>query len=405
MTHVIALDVSKGKSNVVLYEESVCQSEFEIMHTKLGFQTLLDVVNSCPASPDIVYESTGIYSKVIDRFCAENNLSFYCLNPYLAKRQLDQGSLRNWKTDKHDAHKLAQSHLRNDRVACTSPTSIYSSLRSLCRFYTEVDEFAQRTRIRLHNALHQCFPELDYLIDNRILSYSLAFIKAFPHPDIVLKTSKTKIKNFIKRNAAKKMSDDKATEIALRIINFAKNSYPAVSSSDIQIEKIGYFSDQLQELLSKKESLAKQLINLARQSKEFHSFASFPGIGELSAALIIGELGDLNRFDSPKKINAYIGIDIRRYQSGTFIGHDHINKCGNSNARKIFYVVISNMIKQQRWRPNHIVDYYYKLKEPPYSKKHKVATVACINKLIKCLYAMALKGTVYNYQHAKALTG
>lgn len=63
------------------------------------------------------------------------------------------------------------------------------------------------------------------------------------------------------------------------------------------------------------------------------------------------------------------------------------------------------MIKQQRWRPNHIVDYYYKLKEPPYSKKHKVATVACINKLIKCLYAMALKGTVYNYQHAKALTG
>lgn len=110
MTHVIALDVSKGKSNVVLYEESACQSEFEIMHTKLGFQTLLDVVNSCPIPPDIVYESTGIYSKVIDRFCAENNLSFYCLNPYLAKRQLDQGSLRNWKTDKHDAHKLAQSH-------------------------------------------------------------------------------------------------------------------------------------------------------------------------------------------------------------------------------------------------------------------------------------------------------
>ena len=36
-----------------------------------------------------------------------------------------------------------------------------------------------------------------------------------------------------------------------------------------------------------------------------------------------------------------------------------------------------------------------KLKEQPYYKKHKVATVACINKLIKSLYAMALKGTVY----------
>jgi hypothetical protein len=45
-----------------------------------------------------------------------------------------------------------------------------------------------------------------------------------------------------------------------------------------------------------------------------------------------------------------------------------------------------------------------KLKERPYSKKHKVATVACINKLIKSLYAIALKGTVYKYPQNKKLT-
>lgn len=45
-----------------------------------------------------------------------------------------------------------------------------------------------------------------------------------------------------------------------------------------------------------------------------------------------------------------------------------------------------------------------KLKEQPYYKKHKVATVACINKLIKSLYAMALKGTVYKYPQNKKLT-
>lgn len=48
------------------------------------------------------------------------------------------------------------------------------------------------------------------------------------------------------------MSDDKANELALCIINFANSSYPSVSSTDIQVEKIGYFSDQLQELLAKK---------------------------------------------------------------------------------------------------------------------------------------------------------
>ena len=77
MKYVIPLDVSKGKSNVVLYEESTCLSEFEIFHTRLGFQTLLATVNSCPNPPDIGYESTGIYSKVIDRLCTEKQLSFF----------------------------------------------------------------------------------------------------------------------------------------------------------------------------------------------------------------------------------------------------------------------------------------------------------------------------------------
>lgn len=173
MKYIIALDVSKGKSNVVLYKETICLAEFEISHTKSGFQILLDVVNSCVTSPDIVYESTGIYSKVIDRFCEINQLTFYCLNPYLAKRQIDKDTLRSWKTNTHDAHKLAQSHLRNHRVSCETPGLTYASLRHLSRFYAEIDEYAQLTRMRLHNAIEQCFPELNSLIENRILSHSL----------------------------------------------------------------------------------------------------------------------------------------------------------------------------------------------------------------------------------------
>ncbi|WP_317913281.1 transposase [Carnobacterium maltaromaticum] len=44
---------------------------------------------------------------------------------------------------------------------------------------------------------------------------------------------------------------------------------------------------------------------------------SIPGIGELTAALLISELGDIRRFHSNKQLNAYVGIDIRTYQPGT----------------------------------------------------------------------------------------
>lgn len=57
------------------------------------------------------------------------------------------------------------------------------------------------------------------------------------------------------------------------------------------------------------------------------------------------------------------------------------------------------MIRQQKSAPNHIVDNYYKLKKQPVSKKDKVATVACMNKLLKCMHSMVRNHTKYDYAY------
>lgn len=68
------------------------------------------------------------------------------------------------------------------------------------------------------------------------------------------------------------------------------------------------------------------------------------------------------RFENHKQVNAFAGIDIRRYQSGKFLAKDHINKRGNKHLRKLLYIVVMNMLKQQHVSQNHLVDYYQKLK-------------------------------------------
>mgnify|MGYP000099192729 CR=1 FL=1 len=138
----------------------------------------------------------------------------------------------------------------------------------------------------------------------------------------------------------------------------------------------------------------------AEGSPCFLLYQTFPGIGALTAALLLGELGDITRFKTHKQLNAFVGIDIRRYQSGKYTGQDRINKRGNPKARKIIFFTIRNMIRQQRAAPNHIVDYYYKLKKQPIPKKDKVATVACMNKLLKCMHAMVRAHTEYDYAYA-----
>lgn len=202
------------------------------------------------------------------------------------------------------------------------------------------------------------------------------------------------------KSTTKKISENRAKQKANQIIEYAKESYPAVSPNSVQTQKVQYYARHLHRLLEEKENISKQMIEKAKQLLEFEVLTSFPGIGEISAALFIGEVGDITRFSNHKKVNAFIGIDIRRYQSGKYAGQDHINKRGNPKGRKILYFIVRNMIRQQKAAPNHIVDYYYKLKKQPHPKKDKVAVVACMNKLLKCIHSMVRNNTKYDYSYA-----
>ncbi|MCD7137625.1 transposase, partial [Limosilactobacillus balticus] len=154
----------------------------------------------------------------------------------------------------------------------------------------------------------------------------------------------------------------------------------------------------------KKEEVIKRMESIAQLLPEYGLYYSFPGIGKQTAAQLMGELGDISRFDNSNQLNAYVGIDIRRHHSGTYAGQDHINKRGNPIARKLLYFTIGNMIRQQHVNPNHIVEYYYRLKEKrPYPKLNKVAMVACMNKTLKCLLSMIKHHEKYHYRYTDSM--
>ncbi len=99
-------------------------------------------------------------------------------------------------------------------------------------------------------------------------------------------------------------------------------------------------------------------------------------------------------------LNAFAGIDIRRFQSGKTFFRDKINKRGNKHLRKLLFLVIQNMIKQRRYGQNHIVEYYDKLKTQPYNKCHKVASIAYVNKLLKNIFFLITHNMNYDYRLA-----
>jgi transposase len=402
MQHVVALDVSMGKSTIVIYNRYCkCEFEGEIFHKKSSFEVLHEKLQTLTEqdgkAPEIVFEATGVYSASLERFFQTKGYRYHRINPLEANIQM--ASMRRQKTDKSDAHELAKSHFKVLRRVKYQEEDYYTQMRALTRYYNELDSEITNLFSRLHSILQLSFPELEKLFSKRS-SLFLNIVQLYPHPDEVLACSKTIIRNRLKANTRKNLSLSRAETKGIALLEAAKDSYPAISKDDVRCNQVREYAKRIADLKEKKEQLVKQMVGLSKERTEFKIFISFPGIGEATAVRLIGELGDIRRFQNHKQINAYVGIDIRRYQSGNTYYKDKINKRGNNKLRKILFYMIQNMITLRRFGGNHFVDYYYKLKTQPQGKPHKVASIACVNKFLKVAFHLITQNITYDYESA-----
>ncbi|MGC4379455.1 IS110 family transposase [Fictibacillus sp. Mic-4] len=402
MKHVVALDVSMGKSTMVIYNQyRQCVVEKEIKHNRPSFEQLHEILQALTQqdgqTPEIIFEATGVYSKSLERFFQDYNYTYCRINPLEANLQM--ASMRRQKTDKGDAHELAKSHFRVKRKQTYQEEEYYQQMRGLTRYYDELESEITHLYSRLHAILQLSFPELERLFTKRSALF-LNIVQLYPHPDEVLAHSKTVIRNRLKANTRKNLSLKRAEEKGIALLEAAKTSYPAISKEDIRCEQVKDYANRIADLKEKKEKLVKQMVELSKERLEYQVLRSFPGIGETTAVRIIGELGDIRRFKNHKKLNAYVGIDIMRYQSGNTFYKDKINKRGNNKLRKILFFMIKTMITLRKKTENHLVEYYDKLKTQPQRKPHKVASVACINKFLKVAFHLITHGILYDYETA-----
>lgn len=401
MKHVIALDVSKGKSTVAIYDAyRQCEYEGELYHTRVDFDRLHKRIEDIKLldgqSPDIVFEATGVYSKPVEAFFKEYGYAYCRMNPLEANLQM--AKMRRNKTDISDAHELAKTHFKMERETTYIQDDYYEQMRAMTRYYDEIEEEIILLKSRMHAILHLSFPELEQLITPSSALF-LNIVQLYPHPELLLVHSKTIIKNRLKANTRKNLSLARAEAKAAVLLEAAQNSYPAIKVNDIRCSQVCDYAARIADLLEKKDLLVRQMVELSEGRKEYLIYRSIPGIGDSTACRLIGEIGDIRRFKNAKQLNAYAGIDIMRYQSGTTQYRDRINKRGNKHLRKILYFMVCAML-MAKGKPNHFVDYYYKLKKQPQRKPHKVAIVACINKFLKVTFQLLKQDILYDYESA-----
>ncbi len=97
----------------------------------------------------------------------------------------------------------------------------------------------------------------------------------------------------------------------------------------------------LLEYIKHLSKLEEEIDALVKNIEEYKIIQSIPGIGEKIAATIISEIGEIDRFNHPKKLVAFAGIDPSVFESGTFKGtNNRITKRGSSRLRHALFTSV-----------------------------------------------------------------
>lgn len=394
MRTVFGIDVSKASSEVAILVNGEKVHGYTMPNDAIGFTRLLDDLKTVH-TPEIVFEATGVYSRRLQAFLEENGYAYTRLNPLEAKKQLD--SLRVRKTDKIDAEKLAQSQFVLNRKPTYVQQEIYQYLRDLSRFYQNLTEDIVRTKNRLHKVLQVTFPELESLLSTPTGEQYWNLVMAFPCKEFVLDQTNSELMHSICQSTSKRISDKRVAFLTDKLTELAKQSYCAVKKSSPMMEEVRYYAQELLRLSNRRQTVLDEMVTFAQPLPEYEILLSIPGIAETTATSIIGELGDIRRFQSANQINAFIGIDLRHYESGNFLAKEQITKRGNPYARKILFKCIHNIAAASHTNPCHIADFYEKRKRQSQMTSTKPHTIASIHRLIRTMYYLITHNKLYDY--------
>lgn len=390
MKTVLSVDVAKGKSMFMLMNNDgeILIDSIEIKHNLENFNNLKKQVETFKIRDLTVFmESTGIYHLPVERYFKENGFNTLVINSLTTKNNYD--TIRKTKTDKKDCFRLAKLFFVNEvEYHDLSKKDLYANLKAMTRQYFYLTQVNVSCKNRYKRLINICFPELEIIFkSSRIYEETaLNFIKVFPHADIIKEKRIDALYNNLYRTNAR--HDYFYKRLAQQIKEVANNSYPGIDKEHADVRNLSDMACILQENIKTLNELKEKMIELAKQSEYFKIINSFYGIGEVLAAELLGELGDITRFDNHKQLIAFCGLDPTIIQSGKSINvHGAISKRGDKYARWILFNISQMVVKLGHQCPEHPVYNYYLMKKAE-GKHYYESLTACSTKILRMLYTM-----------------
>jgi transposase len=372
------IDIAKYKHAVSCMDEQgqVIQASFTITNTRAGFDALHQALKALGERVTIGLEATGHYWLALYDDLTRNHYPVIVLNPMQVAAYRKSG-IRKVKRDASDAVWIADYI----RIANLPPSEqslpVFLQLRELSRFRFRLTEQVGDLKRKLLTILDRVFPEYDRLFSNVFLQASRAVLQEAVSAQQFAEFDLQELTDLLTEASRGRLGQKTAEKIQQQ----ARQSVGIAFLTDAVHLEMRCLLAQLELLDDQRKQIDQAITELMQQIPQH--ITSIPGIGPVTGAAILAEIGDIQRFETVDKLVAYAGIDASVYQTGQFeASESHMSKRGSPYLRHALWMAATAALLHDQ----SLKTYYQKKRDE--GKHHGTALGAVCRKLLARIFVV-----------------
>ena len=373
--------------------QELSKKVFRFNNSQEGFQSFLAYINTyttIASAQQIIVgcEPTGHYWFNLARYLEENNIKLALVNPYHVKqiKELDDNSPK--KTDLKDPKTIAKLVVDGRYSYPYLPEGIYADLREAVSSRERIVKELNAITNRIKRWLKIYFPEYLVVYKNFSAESGLTVLETVPLPQDIVQLGPEGVNQLWRDKKLRAVGMKRA----LTLVEAAHNSIGLPGGSCARME-LQLLLEDFRTKQSQLEKITEVLEEETLRVPYADKLLAIKGVGLITVAGFLAEVGDVRRFDSPKQIQKLAGLEVKENSSGKHRGRSSISKRGRKRLRKILFQVMLPMI-QNNAEFGEIYQYFTTRQKNPLKGKQAIIAAGC--KLIRVFYAILKHGVDYD---------
>lgn len=397
-TLIVGVDIAKKYqwARVVDFRGIEHDHALKFKNRKDGFEAILTKIRSICKQEGfkkvvVGMEPTGHYWKAFANWLEkQTDITVVLVNPYATKQAKELDDNSQTKSDKKDALTIAKLVAQGRYFELYLPHDIYAELRGLATTRTSLNKRKNAIKNTITAVLDEFFPEYVEVFKHPLKGKaSRHVLKTCPFPKFIRELGEDGVTEEIKKAVKKTVGRKKARQL----VEAAQESIGVDYGEEAARLKLRLLINELELLEQQTEELEKQMSCALGKTDYAEFLLTIKGIGIVTLAACLGELGDPTRFDNPRQMSRMAGYNLVEDSSGKNKSGTKISKRGRKNLRSVLYQMALTMVATND-EMKELYNYLKTREKDPLRKMQALIVVS--KKILTVIHTLAKKKESYD---------